>query len=121
MSHEWELRLAEGAARPNRPDRIVLSAPVTLIGRDPNTVDVCLDSQTFSGLISRLHARIRIDESCRLMIEDVSLNGCSVDGQRITRTPTEIKENSRVVFGIKGSATEFVYVAARRTPRARGF
>jgi hypothetical protein len=103
-----------------RPDRPAIIGPLPVdgelrVGRDPKC-DVLLDSRCFPSLISRSHAMLRVQDGVP-MLHDTSLNGCDVDGVRKTQTAEPriaLREGSRVIFGVRGSETEFVYSVVRR-------
>eukprot|EP00966_Prymnesium_polylepis_P046777 1084086-Prymnesium_polylepis.1 len=116
---QWELRLeGDGAARRDRPSCIALVRPTTRIGRgDPTQVDVRLDSAALPGLLSRLHARIEIQEDGAPMLHDCSMNAVRVDGRLVSRASAPLAEGTVVIFGAKarGAEAEFKYVVRRRT------
>jgi hypothetical protein len=107
-----------------RPDRPATIGPIPeggelTVGRDPKC-DILLDSSRFPSLISRSHATLRVQGGVPVL-HDTSLNGCDVDGTRKVQTAEPrvfLREGARVVFGVRGSQTEFVYNVVKR-PGAR--
>jgi len=94
---------------PIRPDR-----PLT-VGRDAGC-DFVLDSREFPGLLSRVHATLRLEDGVPVL-NDSSLNGCGVDGGRKAKAAeprAALREGAKVIFGVRGSETEFVYGVTRR-------
>ena len=123
MSGEWLLRLDSSLSpRPTRPATIgpIAGGRSLVVGRDPSRCDVVLDSAAFPGLISRQHATIVLEESGPVL-RDSSLNGVGVDGGRTARGEAQhvpLRDGSTLVFGVRGSATEFVYRVAQRQTEA---
>ena len=111
-SSDWQLALAHGEPRPDRPALIPLRSDApTNIGRESADVDAFLDSTAFPKLISRLHCRITVDKH-QFVLQDCSVNGCSVDGSVQKRAV--LTEGCMVTLGCRGSATEFVYQLQRK-------
>ena len=107
-----------GDARPDRPAVVPLRSAVTTFGRDPASSTCLLDSTEFRGLISRSHARVVLTDGVPVL-HDHSLNGCTVDG-KLVRGGASLTEGSIVVFGSKGSKTEFRYkVVTQAAPAKR--
>ena len=102
----WSLVLCKGQPRADRPATIELHAGTTTIGREEGDVDVHLDSTSFPKLISRLHCRLAANAD-HVVLQDCSVNGCSVDGATVRRAA--LSEGSTIVFGPRGSTTEFAY------------
>eukprot|EP00908_Phaeocystis_cordata_P004320 Transcript_14709.p2 GENE.Transcript_14709~~Transcript_14709.p2 ORF type:complete len:379 (-),score=120.42 Transcript_14709:30-1166(-) len=102
----WSLVLCKGQPRADRPATIELRAGTTTIGREEGDVDVRLDSTSFPKLISRLHCRLAANAD-HVVLQDCSVNGCSVDGATVRRAA--LSEGSTIVFGPRGSTTEFAY------------
>ena len=104
----WCLILVKGQPRPDRPAAIDLAENHTIsIGRESGECDVCLDSTSFPRLISRLHCRLAAKEN-QVVLQDCSINGCSIDGAIVARRAV-LSEGSTIVFGPRGSLTEFTY------------
>ena len=100
--------LVKGQPRPDRPAAIGLAESQAIsIGRESGECDVMLDSAAFPRLISRLHCRLAAKEN-EVVLQDCSVNGCSVDGALIARRAV-LSEGSTIVFGPRGSLTEFTY------------
>ena len=118
MPTSWSLVLVKGQPRPDRPAAIDLAESQAIsIGRESGECDVMLDSPAFPRLISRLHCRLAAKEN-EVVLQDCSVNGCSVDGALIARRAV-LSEGSIVVFGPRGSLTEFTY-RLERTAAAGG-
>ena len=114
MPTSWSLVLVKGQPRPDRPAAIDLAESQAIsIGRESGECDVMLDSRAFPRLISRLHCRLAAKEN-EVVLQDCSVNGCSVDGALIARRAV-LSEGSIVVFGPRGSLTEFTYRLERTT------
>ena len=114
MPTSWSLVLAKGQPRPDRPAAIDLTESQAIsIGRESGECDVMLDSTAFPRLISRLHCRLAAKEN-EVVLQDCSVNGCSVDGELIARRAV-LREGSTVVFGPRGSLSEFTYRLSRTT------
>ena len=108
MPTSWSLVLVKGQPRPDRPAAIGLAESQAIsIGRESGECDVMLDSAAFPRLISRLHCRLAAKEN-EVVLQDCSVNGCSVDGALIARRAV-LSEGSTIVFGPRGSLTEFTY------------
>ena len=108
MPTSWSLVLVKGQPRPDRPATIGLAESQAIsIGRESGECDVMLDSAAFPRLISRLHCRLAAKEN-EVVLQDCSVNGCSVDGALIARRAV-LSEGSTIVFGPRGSLTEFTY------------
>ncbi|KXJ21551.1 uncharacterized protein LOC110254025 [Exaiptasia diaphana] len=84
-----------------------LNSGTTIIGRNPTTSDIFLDSAVHKALISRLHARITTDQNAsKVTICDTSLNGTYVNDKKILDTE-EIKVGDTITFGhLKGAVLE---------------
>jgi len=84
-----------------------LNTGTTVVGRNPATSDIFLDSAIHKALISRLHARITTHpESHKVTICDTSLNGTFVNDKKILDTE-ELRLGDVVTFGhLKGSVLE---------------
>ena len=106
----WQLSLAKGSGRDDRPAIIPLREGTTTLGRERGDADVFLDSEAFPKLISRLHARVTV-KGDEVVLQDCSVNGCSVDGSAVRRVV--LAEGCTVVLGSKGSSREFVYKLQR--------
>ena len=114
MPTSWSLVLAKGQPRPDRPAAIDLTEGQAIsIGRESGECDVMLDSTAFPRLISRLHCRLAAKEN-EVVLQDCSVNGCSSDGELIARRAV-LREGSTVVFGPRGSLSEFTCRLARTT------
>jgi len=110
-SSNWHLALVYGEARPDRPALIQLRCDATTtIGRESGAVDAVLDSTAYPLLISRQHCVITVDE-LQVVLQDCSLNGCSVDG--IVQQRSVLTEGCKVTLGSRGSDYEFVYALQR--------
>jgi len=119
MPTSWSLKLAKGEPRPGRPAAIDLAESQAIsIGRESGECDVLLDSTAFPRLISRLHCRLAAKEN-EVVLQDCSVNGCSVDGAVIARRAV-LSEGNTVVFGPRGSLTEFTYRLERTAATAAG-
>ena len=100
------LPVAQGPLRPDRP---------LTVGREA-TCDFVLDSRDFPGLLSRVHATLRLEDGVPVLY-DSSLNGCGVDDGRTSKSSQRraaLGDGAKVTFGVRGSETEFVYTVAKR-------
>ena len=76
------------------PD-LVLEKRVTLIGKNPDQVDICIDSE----VVSRVHARIEKDKEKYFVTDLSSLNGTFVNQERLLPMQCQALENGdRVSF-----------------------
>ena len=111
---QWELRLAPEAGPPrhDRPAKIPLVVPSSgtlTMGRGQkrggDKVDhVLLDSDgVLTELISRIHARLWQDDDGGLHLENLSMNGLKVAGQKIAKdTCAKLSLGDVVIFGWRG-------------------
>ena len=90
--------------------RHLLTAPQTIIGRDPSQCQMVLAQ----AMISRRQALLEIDEQAQAFITDLSSSqGTFVNGQRIQRC--ELQDGDQIGFGPDGLLT-FTFHAAAEQP-----
>jgi hypothetical protein len=93
LGDEGEVPLLVVVRGANVGSRFALTAPLTTIGRHPES-DVFLDDVT----VSRRHAEVRRDADGGLVLTDVgSLNGTYVNSERIDQA--ELSEGDQVQVG----------------------
>lgn len=80
-----------------------------LVGKDPDTTDAVLHSNT----VSRIHARFTQNEN-EIFLEDLnSINGTDVNGDRLPyHTPVPVQKNDRIIFGTE----EFIFRCRQDRP-----
>jgi len=83
--------------------------PSYIIGRDPGSCDIVLDSIRMTLQISRAHAEIRPARGDFYIRDTNSLNGTSVNGKKITSRWQKLEEGDKVCFGPYYNASEFLY------------
>ena len=73
-----------------------------MVGRNPSSSDIFLDSSKNKALISRIHARIITEKNdcgdCTFRISDTSLNGTYVNDVKIANS-CDLKPGDTVTFG----------------------
>lgn len=63
------------------------------IGRNPQA-DIILTS----NLCSRDHAKLTVSETSKIVLQDFSSNGTTVNGKKITNQTTEVKQGDEILF-----------------------
>ncbi|MDS3861532.1 PrsW family glutamic-type intramembrane protease [Thermosynechococcaceae cyanobacterium BACA0444] len=104
---------------PETQDFWLSTSASTLIGRDPQSCQVVLDSQRY-GAVSRHHVSLRpgpgATEPWIWQIEDLnSINGTFLNHRRIT-APHVLTPGDRFRLGTEGPEFEFNYIAATEIP-----
>ncbi len=100
MTHKFVM-----TAGPTSGDSVELEAGRHVIGRDPQTTQICI---TTPG-VSRQHCAIEIDSSGATISDLGSSNGTFVNGKRI-KSPTQLSSGDTVNLG---SAVSFAYTAPK--------
>lgn len=95
-------RIGTAATFPGISDTFKLNKEITIVGRNPASSDIFLDSNQNKVMISRLHARIisEKDEAGKhsFRISDTSLNGTFVNDVKITDS-CDLYPGDTVTFG----------------------
>ena len=68
----------------------------TTLGRDPETVDVLIDSSRAANVISRLHARLRRTASGAYELHSSATNGVALNGVRTQQAC--LKDGDEITF-----------------------
>lgn len=100
-------RIGTPATFPGISDTFKINKEVTIVGRNPSSSDIFLDSNKNKVMISRLHARIVTDKDSRgnytFKISDTSLNGTYVNDIKIADS-CDLQPGDTVTFGhLKGA------------------
>ena len=115
-NRDWELEI--GGLR------VPLSAPATVLGRDPSC-DLPLQDE----LASWQHLRIEVTRRCPVLTDLGSRNGTYVAGKRIDGQPTPIKHEAIIQIGstrarirevLTGVVSSCRGLPANPTPRSSG-
>eukprot|EP00930_Biecheleria_cincta_P099348 TRINITY_DN90984_c0_g1_i1.p1 TRINITY_DN90984_c0_g1~~TRINITY_DN90984_c0_g1_i1.p1 ORF type:complete len:478 (-),score=112.90 TRINITY_DN90984_c0_g1_i1:29-1435(-) len=88
-----------------------------LIGRG-ESCDVVLDSQRSPNMISRCHAVLHQEEGHFVIVDQGSMNGLLVNGEKVDRRRT-LKNRDVVTFGVTMPQPEFDYIFETR-PTGQG-
>jgi len=88
--------------------RLVHLRDYMLIGRG-ESCDVVLNSQLTPQMISRCHAVINKQDDAFAIVDQGSMNGILVNGERVGVT-TALKDGDLITFGVQTQAPEFDYV-----------
>ncbi|XP_022784740.1 uncharacterized protein LOC111325237 isoform X2 [Stylophora pistillata] len=100
-------RIGIPATYPGIGDTFKINKEITVVGRNPSTSDIFLDSKKNKVMISRLHARIITEKDSTgkqtFSISDTSLNGTYVNDIKIADT-CNLSPGDTVTFGhLKGA------------------
>jgi len=100
-------RIGIPATFPGISDTFKINKDVTIVGRNPSSSDIFLDSNKNKVMISRLHARIVTEKDSKgnqtFKISDTSLNGTYVNDIKIAHS-CDLQPGDTVTFGhLKGA------------------
>ncbi len=101
--------LVEKSTDGTQPTERTFQKPLIRIGRDPRSCDIVFDNKQYP-MVSREHAEIRCQNGFWLVRDANSTYGTFVNGQKVSKQPTQISIGNSIQFGTNGPVMHVIYL-----------